>query len=76
MLGDVDAQSVGGPEAAERWPIRSDLGVFPLLGAAAVAMAVLSIPIISVLLVAAGFWNGLCMCFCGKLPKKSRCRGG
>jgi hypothetical protein len=57
----------GGPEAAERWPIRSDLGAFPLLG----AIAVLCIPVILVFVVAAGLWHGLCMCFCRKPLKRA-----
>jgi hypothetical protein len=57
----------GGPEAAERWPIRSDLGAFALFG----AFAVLCIPFILVLLVAHGVWKGLCKCFCGKPLKRA-----
>jgi hypothetical protein len=57
----------GGPEAAERWPIRSDLSVFLILG----VMLVLSIPLILVLLVVEGLCKRLWMLFCRKPLKRA-----
>ena len=55
----------GGPEAAERWPIRSDLVGVILLGA-------LKAPFILVWLAAKGIGKRLWMCFCGKPLKRGR----
>jgi hypothetical protein len=49
---------LGGPDAAERWPIRSDLGFIVLVG-------VLMVPLLLVALVVAVICNGLRMCVCG-----------
>ncbi|KAE9374901.1 hypothetical protein N431DRAFT_465126 [Stipitochalara longipes BDJ] len=52
---------LGGMEAAERWPIRPDLGVLVVLGATAVLLIVLSIPLLLLGLVAIGIskWLGI-----------------